>query len=150
MELIIELPYDLESQLREQAQQKGKALNQYITAIIREKVNPPKPKTSVLSTDETRLFQIINKGFSHDFWTKLHSLNKKRQEVTLTELELQELIAMTDIMEAANVERIKALVELAKIKQTDLDTLMAQLGLTNAKHIKENPSSRSRKGKTLL
>ena len=63
MELTIELPYDLETQLREQAQQKGKALNQYITAIIREKINPPKPKTSVLSTDETRLFQIINKGF---------------------------------------------------------------------------------------
>lgn len=146
MELTIELPYDLETQLREQAQQTGKALNQYITAIIREKINAPKPKTSVLTTEETRLFKIINKGFSHDFWTKLHSLDKKRKEVTLTELELQELIDMTDTLEAANVERITALIELAKIRQTDLDTLMTQLGLTNGKHIKENSSSRRSKG----
>jgi hypothetical protein len=150
MELTIELPYDLETQLREQAQQTGKALNQYITAIIREKIGLPKPKTSVLTTDESRLFQIINKGFSTDFWTKLHGLDKKRKEMTLTELELEELINITDIMEAANVERIKALIELAKIRQTDLDTLMNQLGLTNGKHIKENPSSRSSKSKRVL
>ncbi len=31
MHLTIELPYGLETQLREQAQQKGKALNQYIS-----------------------------------------------------------------------------------------------------------------------
>lgn len=145
MALTIELPYDLETELREQAQQTGKALNQYITAIIREKINLPRPKPSVLTTEETRLFQIINKGFSTDFWTKLHSLDKKRQEATLTELELEELINMAEVMEITNVERIKALIELAKIRQTDLDTLMNQLGLKNGKHIKENASSRRKK-----
>ena len=134
MELTIELPYDLESQLREQAQQKGKALNQYITAIIQEKINSPRPKMSVLTTDETRLFQIINKGFSSDFWSKLHDLDKKRQTATLTEVELQELIDMTALMEASNVDRMTALIELANIRQTDLDTLMMQLGLINGKH----------------
>lgn len=135
MQLIIELPYDIESQLREQAQQKGKALNQYITGIIREKVQSPKPKTSVLTADETRLFQIINKGFSDDFWTKLHSLNKKRQAETLTEMERLELIDLTEQMEAENVDRMKALIALASIRQMDLDTLMNQLGLTYGKHI---------------
>ncbi len=134
MELTIDLPYDLESELREQAQQKGKALNQYITTIIREKMNAARPKSSVLTTDETRLFQIINKGFSSDFWAKLHHLDKKRQAVTLTEVELEELIGMTDLLEAANVDRMKALIELADIRQTDLDTLMTELGLTNGKH----------------
>ena len=75
----------------------------------------------------------------------MHILDQKRREETLSELELKELIDMTDIIEAANVDRIKALVELANIRQIDLDTLMIQLGLMNGKHIKENPSVRSRK-----
>ena len=145
MALTIELPYDLESQLREQAQEKGKALNQYIAGIIREKMNPLKPKTTSLSAEETRLFQIINKGFSQEFWIKLHSLNQKRQEESLSEEELSQLIEMTDSLEADNVERMKALIALAHLRQTDLDTLMTQLGLNNGKHTKENTSFNSRK-----
>ena len=135
MQVTIELPYDLESQLREQAQQKGKALNQYITGIIREKMNATIPKPSALSADETRLFTIINKGFSDDFWTKLHFLNQKRQNESLSEIERRELIEMAERMEMANAERLKALIELAGIRQMDLDALMTQLGLTNGKHI---------------
>ncbi len=135
MHLTIELPYDIETQLREQAQQTGKAFNQYITGIIREKVHTPKSNTSALTADETRLFQIINKGFSDDFWIKLHRLNKKRKAETLTEIERLELIGLSDRMEAQNVERMKALIALASIRQIDLDTLMNQLGLMNGKHI---------------
>ncbi len=135
MHLNIELPYDLETQLREQAQQKGKALNQYITGLIQEKMNSSRPKTSPLTVDETRLFQTINKGFSDEFWNKLHNLDKKRQQLILTESERQDLIAMTEELEMTNLERMKALIELAAIRQTDLDTLMTQLGLANGKHI---------------
>jgi hypothetical protein len=135
MHLTIELPQDLETQLREQAQQKGKALNQYITGLIREKVSSPKPKVSSLTADESRLFQVINKGFSTDFWTKLRHLDKKRQEMILTESENIELIEMAEKMETANVERLKALIELATIRQIDLDVLMTQLGLNNGKYL---------------
>jgi hypothetical protein len=134
MQLTIELPYDLETQLRVQAQQKGKALNQYITGLIQEKINSPKPVTSTLTAEETRLFKIINKGFSDDFWTKLNSLNKRRQEFALTEPERQELIDMTEALDAVNLERMKALIELSTIRQIDLDMLMNQLGLNNGKH----------------
>lgn len=135
MHLTIELPYDLETQLREQALKKGKALNQYITGLIQEKISSPKPKPPSLTTEETRLFQIINKGFTDEFWTQLHSLDKKRQKLTISETERAELTSMTEQMEVANLERLKALIELAAIRQTDLDTLMTQLGLTNGKHI---------------
>ena len=135
MHLTIELPYDLETQLREQAHQKGKALNQYITSLIQDKIGTPKPTTSTLTADETRLFNIINKGFADEFWTKLHSLDRKRLQLTLTETDRAELLTMTEQMEVANLERMKALIELAEIRQTDLDTLMTQLGLTNGKHI---------------
>jgi hypothetical protein len=135
MHLTIELPYDLETQLREQALKKGKALNQYITGLIQEKISSPKPKPPSLTTEETRLFQIINKGFTDEFWTQLHSLDKKRQKLTISETEREELASMTEQMEVTNLERLKALIELAAIRQTDLDTLMTQLGLTNGKHI---------------
>ena len=135
MHLNIELPYDLETQLREQAQQKGKALNQYIMGLIQEKMNSSRPKTPSLTVDETRLFQTINKGFSDEFWNKLHDLDKKRQQAVLTESERQDMIAMTEELEMTNLERMKALIQLAAIRQTDLDTLMTQLGLMNGKHI---------------
>jgi hypothetical protein len=135
MHLTIELPYDLETQLREQAHQKGKALNQYITSLIQDKIGSAKPTASSLTADETRLFIIINKGFSDEFWTRLHCLDKNRLQLTLTETERVELLTMTEQMEVANLERMKALIELAAIRQTDLDTLMTQLGLINGKYI---------------
>jgi hypothetical protein len=134
MHLTIELPNDLETQLRFQAQQKGKALNQYITGLIQEKINSPKPVPSTLTAEETRLFKTINKGFSDEFWTKLNGLNKKRQEFTLTESEKQELIEMTEALDAVNLDRMKALIQLATIRQIDLDVLMNRLGLNNGKH----------------
>jgi hypothetical protein len=135
MHLTIELPYDLETQLREQAQQKGKALNQYITGLIQEKFNAQRPTTSTLTVEETRLFQIINKGFSDEFWTKLRYLDKKRQDFTLAESERVVLTSMAESLEIAHLERMKALISLAAIRQIDLDILMSQLGLNNGKHI---------------
>lgn len=134
MSLTIELPYNLESQLREQAKRRGKALNQYITGLIQEKVNQPEPNPASLSVDETRLFQIINKGFSDEFWSKFRSLDKKRQQIKLTETERAELIAMSEEMEIVHLDRLKALIELAAIRQTDIDTLMSQLGLNYGKN----------------
>jgi hypothetical protein len=134
MHFTVELPYDLESQLREQAAKKGKALNQYITGLIKEKINSPKPVSSTLTADETRLFTIINQGFSDDFWAKLNDLNQKRQQFTLLESERQELITLTEALESAHLDRMKALIELSAIRQVDLDVLMHQLGLTNGKH----------------
>jgi macrodomain Ter protein organizer (MatP/YcbG family) len=96
MHLTIELPYDLETQLRVQAKQKGKALNQYITGLIQEKISSPKPATSTLTVEETRLFKTINKGFSDEFWDKLTNLNNKRQTFTLSESDRKELIDMTE------------------------------------------------------
>ena len=135
MHLTIELPYDLETQLREQAQRKGKALNQYISGLIQEKFNALKPISSTLTAEETHLFKRINQGFSDEFWTKLRELDKKRQDFILVESEKQTLMTMTEALETVNLERMKALIELANIRQIDLDVLMNQLGLNNGKHI---------------
>jgi hypothetical protein len=135
MHLNLELPNDLETQLRHEAHQKGTAINQYVVNLIQEKIGYSKPKTPTLSQEETALFQIINKGFSEDFWKRFRQLNKKRQAETMTETERQELIGMNDKLEAENVERIKALIQLSKIRKTGLKSLMAELGLNNGKSI---------------
>ena len=75
--------------------------------------------------------QIINKGFSGEFWTKLRHLEEKRKEFTLLESERQELISRAEALETVNLERMKALIELATIRQIDIDILMTQLGLNN-------------------
>jgi hypothetical protein len=104
------------------------------TGLIQEKMPAPKPATSTLTVEETRLFKIINKGFSDDFWVKLTNLNKKRQTFTLSESDRKELIEMTEALDAINLERMKALIELATIRHIDLDILINQLGLNKDKH----------------
>ena len=75
MHLNLELPNDLETQLRHEAHQKGTAINQYVVNLIQEKIGYSKPKTPTLSQEETALFQIINKGFSEDFWKRFRHLS---------------------------------------------------------------------------
>jgi hemerythrin-like domain-containing protein len=129
MHLNLELPNDLETQLRREAHQKGATLNQYIISLIQEKVGLAKSKAPSLSKEETALFQIINKGFSEDFWKRFRQLNKKRQAEIMRETERRKLISMNDKLEAENVERIKALIQLSKIRNTDLKSLMVELSL---------------------
>jgi hemerythrin-like domain-containing protein len=115
--------------LRREAHQKGATLNQYIISLIQEKVGLAKSKAPSLSKEETALFQIINKGFSEDFWKRFRQLNKKRQAEIMRETERRKLISMNDKLEAENVERIKALIQLSKIRNTDLKSLMVELSL---------------------
>jgi hypothetical protein len=134
MHLTIELPPDLEMQLREQARRHGKGLEQYVAGLIKDRAAAQKSKTQPLTAEETRLFEKINRGFTDEFWKRLRALDKKRRQAKLTEQERQELITMTEQLEAANVERLRALTELAAMKNMELDTLMKELGLSNGRH----------------
>lgn len=134
MSLIIDLPAELEERLKEQAKREGKALEQYVTALIKAKVGQIIATGNALSAEETQLFDTINKGFAPEFWDHLKTLNEKRRNAALSESELQELISMTDQMELVNLQRMKALVELAEFRGADIDDLMEQLGLRHGDH----------------
>ena len=60
---------------------------------------------------------------------RYRELIRKRQAETLNDAEYQELSQMTDEAEAFETRRIKSLIELAEQRQTDLETLMRELGL---------------------
>lgn len=141
MQLTIEIKNELAFKLKDQAQLNGVDLGQYIAMLIQDKLPHSVQKTAnkqTLTPEETQLFQKINYGFSESFWARFKELNTKRGENKLDEKERQELISLTDEMERANVERIKALITLAQIRGTDLESLMAELGILYGKDIQKD------------
>ncbi len=141
MQLTIDIKNELAFKLRDQAQQNGVDLGQYIAMLIQDKLPNSVQKTTnkqALSPEETQLFQKINYGFPESFWARFKELNTKRGENELDETERLELISITDEMERANLERIKALIMLAQIRETDLESLMAELGILYGKDIQKD------------
>jgi hypothetical protein len=141
MQLTIEIKNELAFKLRDQAQLNGVDLGQYIAMLIQDKLPHSIQKTTskqALTPEETHLFQKINYGFSESFWARFKELNTKRGENKLDEKERLELISLADEMEKAHVERIKALITLAHIRGTDLESLMAELGILYGKDIQKD------------
>jgi hypothetical protein len=81
-------------------------------------------------TRESELLKEINLGVSTDTWTEYHHLIAKRQAENLTDGEQQQLIEISDRLEAANVRRMKALIELANLRGQSLDTVMQELEIS--------------------
>ena len=83
---------------------------------------------------EKELLQQINQGLSPAQARRRKTLATKRHAHTITETELQELLALNDEAERLNVERVKHLVELAALRNVTLDEVMEQLGLNHQHH----------------
>lgn len=87
-----------------------------------------------LKAKETMLLERINKGLPIEEKTRLHELIAKRDDETITQGELEELIGLTDRLEGIHADRVAALVELAQVCGTTLDALMQQLGIRFPDH----------------
>ncbi|MCU0495295.1 MAG: hypothetical protein MUD01_27215 [Chloroflexaceae bacterium] len=131
MSITIDLTPEIEQKLKQVAARAGLTPHAYVAETLRERlehvsesVNPPQ-----LSSAETKLLITINTSLSAIAWERYHELVARRQAEVLSDDEQQELIALTDQIEAANVVRVGAVAELAKLRGTSLDTLMATLGL---------------------
>jgi pantothenate kinase len=68
-------------------------------------------------------------------WQRYHALIEKRQTETLTPEEHEELITLSDQLEEANVDRIRALADLAQLRQTSINALMAELNFLPRVHV---------------
>jgi hypothetical protein len=86
---------------------------------------PPPPQR--LSQKETELFLKINRGLSEKQQRRLAALNEKIEESVLTEAEQAELLRLSDRVEKLWVERLRALIELAKRRKIPPEDLMRQL-----------------------
>jgi hypothetical protein len=78
---------------------------------------------------ESELLERINRGVPSDLQARYDSLIAKRRAESLTSGEYEELQHLTDQVEGLNVERVAALVELARLRQVSIDELLAQLGI---------------------
>jgi hypothetical protein len=85
------------------------------------------------TSQEIDLLKEINLGVSADTWSEYHQLIGKRQAETLTEAEQQQLIAISDRLEVANVRRMKALIELANLRGQSLALVMQELGIPESR-----------------
>lgn len=131
MALTIEITPELESQVREQAEQQGLGAGEYVVNILQEHLrHTHRLDAPYLPEREGRLLQQINEGLSPDMWRRYNELIAKRRAEILTPDEHAALIALSDQIEELNARRIECLAALARLRQTSLSALMQQLGIT--------------------
>lgn len=137
MAIVIELAPELENQIRQAAAHSGLSPDAYILESVQVRLRtttmyPAKGKR--LPEAEATLLQQINQSLSQIEWLRYRGLLAKRQVETLTPIEQQELIARSDQIEAANVQRMTYVAELAQLRKTTIPILMKELGLAPQSH----------------
>lgn len=85
-------------------------------------------KATSLPETEAKLLNTINNSLPELTRIRYRALRKKQQAKELTSAERIELLSLVEVVENADVQRLKAMVELARIRNVSLDTLAAQLG----------------------
>ncbi|MDX2231308.1 MAG: hypothetical protein NW220_16850 [Leptolyngbyaceae cyanobacterium bins.349] len=88
------------------------------------------PSLETLNSEETSqersLLEIIQRRLSREEQVRLTNLRQKQDEETLTDEEHQELLTFVERIEQQDAERAAALVQLAKLRQVDLKTVIAE------------------------
>jgi hypothetical protein len=82
-----------------------------------------------LSRREEELLNIIYEIPSKDFQKRYKEFIRKNQQDELSDAERAEFIAMSDEIGRLDVKRMKALSQLADLRQTTFDDLIKSLGL---------------------
>lgn len=122
MTLTLNIAPDLEHELERRAAQAGLAPSAYAERLLQNGLR-------ALARPEAELLQRINQSLPLEAWQRYETLLARRQAETLTPAEQDELIALSDQLEALNAQRLEALTELAQLRGESVPRLMAQLGL---------------------
>ncbi|HBB30622.1 MAG TPA: hypothetical protein DDZ80_02015 [Cyanobacteria bacterium UBA8803] len=85
------------------------------------------PQQSTVSTQEAELLEVIEHHLPEDKQTRLKTLRNRSRLGELSEAEHRELIGYEDLLEQQRVERLEALIELAKLRNIDIMCLNQQL-----------------------
>jgi len=99
-------------------------LEQFVSRVIELQA---KRRARNLPKIEAQLLKKINKGLPRDVRKQFDALNAKRRAETLTSGEHRKLLQLIEQIENANVERVKNLAELARIRGMTLTALMKDL-----------------------
>ena len=137
MTLTIELRPETERRVRKAARSSGLDTQEFVQRYL-EVQFPTETKEAHLNRRETELLQQLELDLPEARWRRYRKLSKKllaeqrsaAGEKFLAAGEHEELLTLTQQVEAANVKRIERLSELAKLRKTSLPELMQQLGIT--------------------
>jgi hypothetical protein len=129
-DITLQLSLELEQQLHTEAAKQGINPDRYILNALQERLQASPHSKASLPKAEADLLQQVNLGLSVDRWEEYHSLLAKRRTETLTADDHARLIAISDQIEQANVQRVSALIALAEMRGTDLSFLMRSLGIS--------------------
>ena len=89
-------------------------------------------RKTVMSTRESELLRVINRGLGAEKRTRLDQLQEKLRQETIHPRERQQLLRISDELEKLGAQRLKALIELAAVRKTSVPKLMSALGLNDA------------------
>jgi len=137
MTITIEINPEIERQLQYAAARAGVAPEAYIVGLLQQNLRRATQRHKAdrsLPRQEAELLRKINRSLSQIQWERYDQLVGKRRTETLTPEDLDELIALSDQIETANVRRIKYLAELAWLRNITVSALIAELGIKPRAH----------------
>lgn len=129
MSITIQISPELEERLKESAAEAGLDIDQYVIEILKGKVQPGASGELSPEEKERRLLQKVNLGIPVATWKRYNYLKALRDSEQLDPEEHVELIRISDQIEETNAERMKYLIELAKLRQVSLKEVMNVLGI---------------------
>jgi hypothetical protein len=124
--IIIQSQLPFEQLIQTVEQLDSSELEQLIAQAIRVQT---KRKVPSLSKEQSILLQQINQSIPSKLQERYDVLITKRRADNLTDEEYQELLELSDRVEAIDVKRLEYLSELAKLRQTSLTALIQELQL---------------------
>ncbi len=114
-------------ELLQAVQQLGKnELEQFVFQVVNLRAKRQAPS---LPKAEAELLQKINRGLPVKLQNKYSKLLAKRQAEDLGAEEYSELLNLTNQVEKLEAQRVEYLVELARLRQTNITDLMNSLGI---------------------
>lgn len=133
MTITLNLPKTMEDRLRQQAARKGLSIDRLILLELEQQIGEQAPPESLTELDLLKKINL-DLGIAPKVWERYDYLTERLQEETLTEVEHQELLGLIDLVEAANVERLGYLIQLAKMRGVPIAQLMTDLGIRPRGH----------------
>ncbi len=101
-------------------------LDRFVEQVVMLRASQRAPR---LSPAESELLERINQGLAAREQQRFDELVTQREVADLTDEENAEYLRLTGLAEALNVERVKALVELARARRSTLRAVMQDLGI---------------------
>jgi hypothetical protein len=126
-QVILNLSDDLSRRVRESAALTQRALEEVLLEWLNDRSQLERDRARDLQRSEAVWLKRVNIGFSAPWWARYRALIADRQAETIGAAELAELVGMSEALEMANVGRVEALGELAKLRGCSIEAVMKSL-----------------------